>query len=1446
MQGWGSSFGLGKRFAVLGLMLAAVVAQPVASAAGVSGGVGTIGEETLTSLTLSTSATTVSRSSSVAITAAVRPGASGTVTFGANGSDLGTVIVEVANAPDACPPPGDDAKNLTTSSTTTAAGCESNSVASVVLTVPPNSLPTGVVLIKASFSSNDPAYSASTAELSLTVIGDSAQKIAFVTMPRADGYDSSWKTFAPTVSSGFNATRFEWDFDGDGVVDVVDVTGTVQVWRYPRAGNYTATLVVRDASGTSLSATQVVNVPNPPPVISGYSPSVEANLSVGAKPAIGASYSDPLGVDTRSVRLVVDGADVTALANVTATAISYTPAAAFAAGSHSVLVTAFNSAGSVAQATWDFSVAAARTYTVNVISPSGPTVVNPSLSVVVDVGSNQGHANSVTLNGAQMSAVDGALLAGGQRYQAQVALADGQNTLLVEAAFDDGQTRSTSVAIEYDAPPRVTIITPVDKAVFGRALASSPGNLTGNVDRPITVTGSLARPVSSVSINQQQAQLDSSGLSFSFPNFFLHEGSNLLNVVATDARGRTGSASLSLYVDQTAPILSVESPRPGAITRAGWIDVRGMVNDAVEAGVGSAEPQVLVSVNGQPEQAAVVADRYFQLNRLVLGQGLNRISVRAVDSLGNERSQTLDLYHVNTGLAGLVLVDGHDQTAPGRAELPKPLVVLALDANGEPVPNQSVDFIVERGTGSLSPTQGQSASGNSAYTARAISVATDSQGKASAWFTVGKQSGPAANLVRAVAGGLGGESVLFVASSLRGDPARVTADLGINQIGETEAQVMELLSAVVRDSGDNYLPGVRVQFRVEEGKAMFVDSSGGTVAPDGQSIVVFTDKNGVAAVRPRLGSQPGVVRISVQAAKSAAADFSDPVGVVAGGGFVIRAKQSGEGPTTFSGFIYSDKGQPLQGAKVSIGRTALLATSDDKGYFEIANVPAGRIDLFVDGRAVNPGNDPTRPQWPSLHFEAYAVRGQRNELPHAIYLPALLTSEAKVVGGNEDVVLTIPGLEGFRMTVKANSVTFPDGSHTGTLVVSPVTADKLPMAPPAGGAQFGVPAWTIQPAGTRFDPPVEVRMPNSTNEQPGDNLPVVQWDHDLGQYVPMGRATVSSDGAWLTTDSGSGVTKAGWGGVCRYDNCKTAATKCPDCMKMSAQGSSQCPNCAPDRTQDDKPCNGDACMRCRGGSCIEKFSKNTKAIDSLFVDVQQEYLPSIPGGNLGLFNGFKSSPGKPAIWDIDVNPQCSSDGSWKFKISKAFISSYVLIAVNHEYLELNDAELSKLAGGANVCRALNHAEYSLRSSASSHYPEGSRSNPDVALLLGLSWKDPNAPVYDLLAGIIAHEGEHYTRFKKYVSDPWERFKLVIGQLQTPILDGDDVASAKARMQQRVDDEILKMHQATKDAQILQAGYYDHGNPETFYARSVGAMSRTLRLLYQARAANGCVKSPFDK
>jgi large repetitive protein len=1008
------------------------------------------------------------------------------------------------------------------------------------------------------------------------------------------------------VGSGIDTSKIKLLLNGTDVSAQSQISAAGISFTAPQAlpdATHQVKLMVTDKAGNSTASEWQFGTASPP-VVTANTPK-DVLLPAGSRPTISASFSDARsGINASSVRLIVNSDDVTAQSQVSASGISYTPAQPLAAGPYTVYVEVANTTNAAANAVWGFEVEEVKTYSLAITSPAGAqSVIASKVTVTVSVSANKTYATRVSLGGIDMqltgNAADGASI-----YSGSADLIDGVNSLSVVATYADGQSRYATTEVSYDAPPKLTILSPADKAVLGPVSSGAntlggATNLTGNVERPVTVTGRLSKSVTSVTINQQQATLEQGGLAFSFPNYFLREGANLLTVVATDAKGRVVSSAINVSVDQTAPILSIEFPKKGHVTRANSIDIRGMVNDAVEAAFGAPEPTVTVNGIGFSAAAAQVADRYFQVNEIPLRMGLNTLTIAATDNLGNARVQTLEVQRADTGIAGVLMESGNNQTARAKTELAQPLRVLVLNAAGEPAINQTVVFNVLRGTGSISPTQGQSASGSPNYTARSLVLKTDTDGKSQVWFTSGKQSGPGANAIEVSAPDLGGEAVLFTANTQRGDVGRITADFGQNQISETNAQTMEILSAVVRDGNNNPLPNVQVRFKLEEGDALFADTPAAIPSADRKSITLFTDKNGVVGIRPTIGNTAGTVRISAQALRTATGSFDNSADMVSGAQYIIRAKQAQNGPATFIGVVYDDKGGALQGVRVSIGRTALSSTTDDQGKFELANIPPGRIDLFVDGRTTNPQNDLARAQYPSLHFEAYAVKGQVNQLAHAIYLPALAAAQGKVVGGNEDVILTIEGLEGFQMKVKANSVTFPDGSRVGTLVVSPVTADKLPMAPPAGGAQFGVPAWTIQPAGTRFDPPIELQLPNATGEIPGDNLPVVQWDHDLNQYVPMGRATVSGDGAFLVTDVGSGLTKAGWGGLCRYDECKTAVTTCPDCKKIEFQGDPPCPTCVVDTALEGKGCGGNKCKVCKGGSCEKDKTADGNKIGSL-------------------------------------------------------------------------------------------------------------------------------------------------------------------------------------------------------------------------------------------------------
>jgi len=791
-------------------------------------------------------------------------------------------------------------------------------------------------------------------------------------------------------------------------------------------------------------------------------------------------------------------------------------------GSHYVIANVASTAGATTRNHRQFRINDADDYTFAFVAPAtGTPIMASSVSIELVAGSTLGPPTTVTINGGAPERVrpDGDLL----RYSRIVMLAPGANTVTASATFGDATTRTITAELVHAPAADIRITAPLDWSIHGPAPAGpafTPGgalDLTGAVQRPIVITGTTTHPVVSVQVNQQMAQLDSDGLGFMFPNFFLHEGTNQISAVATDAFGRTSSHQITVYVDQTAPILVVESPTDDWVTSQQAIDIRGVVNDAVEGRVGAAQPQVRVTnrMNGLHVNAEV-SHLGFLAKGLALVVGRNVLDIAAIDTLGNLRTQSIDVVRTAVGASRLTLVSGHGQSGQARSDLPNPLVVQALDAHAMPLVNQTVAFDVIRGSGRILGPDG--------HRVRHLSLQTNDEGLASVRMQLGHDARPGSDVVRAHVAGQS-KSVVFIASALPGNAAQIGVyGAAGTQYAATHSTPVEALMAQVLDAHGNPVADAAVEFRMVSGAGRFDALAPAVIGPEGQSITIRSDRHGVVAVRPITGGTVGTLIIRAEVIN---ADGSR----IGGASFQIETWAPRDGATSLSGVVMDHAGTRLAGIRLSIGRTPLAVMSDAEGFFRFEDqVPAGKVDLFIDGRGVLFQQGGESFEYPALHFETAIVQGQHNQLPHAIYLPPVSISRAVTVGGANDVVLTMPGFEGFEMIVRANSVTFPDGSRTGPLVVTAVHADRLPMVPPGTAGKFAAVGWTIQPTNTRFDPPIEVRIPNSDGLAPGRTMPIVQWDHDLAAFVPMGHGTVNETGTQIVSDPGSGITKAGWGG----------------------------------------------------------------------------------------------------------------------------------------------------------------------------------------------------------------------------------------------------------------------------------------------------------------------------
>lgn len=113
-----------------------------------------------------------------------------------------------------------------------------------------------------------------------------------------------------------------------------------------------------------------INIDAAPPTVRNLLPEPNSSITQ-VQPNISAVFDDGAGsgVAPGSVRIIVNGVDVTARATVTTSFVSYLPPTPLPAGSNSVTVTMRDIAGNTATRTWNFTVVAApqviRTFTHN-------------------------------------------------------------------------------------------------------------------------------------------------------------------------------------------------------------------------------------------------------------------------------------------------------------------------------------------------------------------------------------------------------------------------------------------------------------------------------------------------------------------------------------------------------------------------------------------------------------------------------------------------------------------------------------------------------------------------------------------------------------------------------------------------------------------------------------------------------------------------------------------------------------------------------------------------------------------------------------------------------------------------------------------------------------------------------------------------------------------------
>jgi hypothetical protein len=716
----------------------------------------------------------------------------------------------------------------------------------------------------------------------------------------------------------------------------------------------------------------------------------------------------------------------------------------------------------------------------------------------------------------------------------------------------------------------------IDPACAVAIAITNPPNLSTFNLSLMAITGTVAAAATEVRCNGASAGINANGFGATIS---LKEGSNTITCVATDAAGNAGTASITVSLDTAPPRVTIDSPRNEATLTASPITVTGMVNDIVMGTVNSEEARV--TCNGVNAQ---VANRAFVAANVPLNPGANSITCTGIDRAGNVDTARVTVTLDTSALAKISIVSGNNQIGRIGEPLPDPLVVSLTDDAGNPVTDKKVIFKVIENDGTLSGGENGG---------RALIVTTDANGHAQTLFTLGTRAGAGNNRVEATAVGFAGEAN-FTATALPADPANIVVDSGNNQEGAVSQSLPRPFVTIVIDQGNNRLKDVPVTFTMTQG--------GGNFA--GQSVVtVTTDSDGRAAAVFTLGDEEGFDNNLIE--------VTFPGNSGAPATFVASGRIAGSPTDTrVSGVVVDNSNVPIPGATIRIEETSLSTQTDDQGQFALQPAPVGHVKFIVDGTTIPPRDGLP---WPTLEYELVTIAGRDNTIGMPIYLLPIDEPNGMLVDETNGGTLTLSEAPGFELTILPGSATFPDGSKRGKVSVTAVHADKVPMVPNFGQQpRFII---TIQPAGTHFNPPAAMTLPNVDTLPPGQKTEMYSFDHDLGSFVSIGTGTVSGDGMAIRSDPGVGVIKGGWhcggnppqtGDTCSCDdrNRCTADTCTKKGCVYTPLGDGQ--SCA--------PIDAGSCQVaiCEGGRCVTEIQKP----DGEFCDDSQ-FCTSHSGRNPG-------------------------------------------------------------------------------------------------------------------------------------------------------------------------------------------------------------------------------------
>ncbi len=378
--------------------------------------------------------------------------------------------------------------------------------------------------------------------------------------------------------------------------------------------------------------------PNPfndtiPPTISHQIPQKKSFVNTRT-PVIGADYADEpggSGIDVASVRVWLDGVDATSQAMVFGAHVAYTPFPPLSGDLHAVQVSVSDRAGNHKQSEWLFSVdvmppSIFNVHPLDVVGAARPSISAEFKDYTVNPNVPPGDVPDSATSGIDTAgirlALDGLDVTGQtsikfspMSYTPATNLTEGPHAITLIVPDHAGNVQRQTWGFEVDlTPPIVYLTTPVDQQAVHVTTLEASGVADDLHLAGVTVNGAaavLTQKTFTATLN-------------------LVEGSNTIQVVATDRGGNQRTQTITVIRDTVPPVVTITSPSDQAVMNQTSVSVQGTIDD----------PTATVFLSGLLPAIRLTPTTWRALG-VSLALGANQLEAKAFDPAGNEAAASV-------------------------------------------------------------------------------------------------------------------------------------------------------------------------------------------------------------------------------------------------------------------------------------------------------------------------------------------------------------------------------------------------------------------------------------------------------------------------------------------------------------------------------------------------------------------------------------------------------------------------------------------------------------------------------------------------------------------------------------------------------------------------------------------------------------------------------------